>query len=200
MNFLCPDHSDRDAFFRIYAESFIEAYADIVSHTGEKPSVVLFEIEAAFVHLVKYEMGTDPDANMKKAKGHLFRATLDCYKLLWRETHGAIAEVDIYKAAYNGKQEELTKKLRERKDATLSARRRELEFVGSEDETVFELWKKAANLSFEIYNNINGDHLEELKHLRLTAESKNGRFETYIFPAMLCAASLVGGFLLGMVF
>jgi len=49
--------------------------------------MVLTEFESAFTHLMKYEMGQDPDVNLKKAKGHIFRATLDCYKMLWKETH-----------------------------------------------------------------------------------------------------------------
>jgi len=187
---------DKDAFFEIYKESFLEAYADIVAHMGEKPSVILVEIESAFVHFVKYDMGIEPSKNLKKAKGHLFRATLDCYKLIWRETHDVISDIDVYRAAYNGSEEELLEKLKIRRETTKSARRKELELVGSEDIVVFELWKKAAKISLEINDKINRNQLEELKHLRRAVESKKGKFATYGYPAIMCGLSIIGGFIL----
>jgi hypothetical protein len=72
--------------FEFYNEVFIPVYAEVVSRRREKPRQVAIEIENAFSHLSTYFSVSSLDektSNIKKAIGHIQRATLDCQKILW---------------------------------------------------------------------------------------------------------------------
>ena len=70
-----------------YHNFFVPAYADLVAFLSDKPVQVLVEIENYNSHLMRaMEDGSGDNviaSNLKKAKGHLQRGTLDCYKLLF---------------------------------------------------------------------------------------------------------------------
>ena len=193
---MVSDNSERSAFFEVYREYFIGAYSDIVVFTSEKPLMVLSEFESAFTHLMKYEMGQEPDANLKKAKGHIFRAALDCYKMLWKETHGIVSEIDLYRGAYEGKESELLEKLQKRDELATAARYAEHNNVGSEDIKVLKLWRDAAGISWSIYKSVNKTAMKKLKR----KAKHEGWFRSYGFPAIMCVAGIIGGYVLGKFF
>jgi len=68
-----------------YYQKFIPAYADAVASLGDKPVQLLVEQENTLAHLLAYLEDESDKANLKKACGHLERATLDCYKIIWIE-------------------------------------------------------------------------------------------------------------------
>ena len=186
------DSGDKDTFFEIYEEYFIGAYSDIVIFTSEKPLMVLNEFEGAFTHLMKYQMEDDPDINLKKAKGHIFRATLDCYKMLWRETHSVVSEIDMYRGAYEKDEKTLVNSLYQWDEISMKARLAEHNSVGSEDVDILNLWKEAARLSLEIYKSVNKTSLKKLKR----KAKYEGPFKAYVFPVILAvAAFLLGKFI-----
>ncbi len=76
-----------DLYRNFYFSSFLPAYADLTGYTLKKHDTVLFSIDSAHSHLMQY-LSPDLDLdvreqNLRKAQGHIERATLDCYKLLW---------------------------------------------------------------------------------------------------------------------
>jgi len=67
-----------------YENVFVKSYADLVALTADKPAQVLVEIENFNSHLIvvlKNESDEIASSNLKKAKTHLQRGTLDCYKM-----------------------------------------------------------------------------------------------------------------------
>jgi len=66
-----------------YYHKFIPAYADAVASLGDKPIQLLVEQENTLAHLMAHMADDTSDVNLKKACGHLERATLDCYKIIW---------------------------------------------------------------------------------------------------------------------
>lgn len=177
---------DKREFFDIY-EMFIQAYSDIVVFTAEKPLFILVEQEAAFAHIMRYEMGEDPESNFKKARGHIFRGTLDCYKSLWRELHPTVSVIDCYREAYEGEEKELLNKLSEMDEAVGNARTKESAFVGTEDLEILSFWKEAVMVAIDIFRRINKNRLKKLKR----NERFDGMFPRYLFPSILCIIGVI---------
>lgn len=184
---------DTKDFFLIYREHFLPAYSDLVVLTINKPSIVLFEIESAFAHLMKYVMDEDAETNLKKAKGHIYRASVDCYKLLWEFIYEVVFEVDSYRGAYTGDESELLSKLRRLSEKMTDARLCETQSVGSESEEILTMWKDALAIGMDIYNSTNKTLLKKMKR----KDRYRGTFPTYIYPLILAAASLVIGIIVG---
>ncbi len=78
---------------RFYQERFLPAYADVVLLYQDKPLEIVLELESAFVHLMNAEALKNPTENLEKARGHIYRSTLDCYKLIWLKISDEINEV-----------------------------------------------------------------------------------------------------------
>lgn len=76
-----------EAIFSFYTKVFLPNYSRVTAETLEKPVQVAVEIENAFSHIavyfefVKSGNAQKQEEHIKKAKGHLERATLDCLKL-----------------------------------------------------------------------------------------------------------------------
>lgn len=75
--------------FDYYSNSFLPTYARAVAELQDKPVQITVEIENAFSHLAVHSMHLK-DGNvqkqidhLKKAQGHIERATLDAYKFIW---------------------------------------------------------------------------------------------------------------------
>ena len=73
----------RKELLAYYYEKFIPAYADAVASLGDKPVQLLVEQENTLAHLMAHLEDENDEDNLKKACGHLERATLDCYKIIW---------------------------------------------------------------------------------------------------------------------
>ena len=104
-----------------------------------------------------------------------------------------VSEIDMYREAYEGKEKELLEKLQKRDELATEARYAEHHNIGSEDRNILELWKDAAGLSWNIYRSVNKTTMKKLKR-----KARNeGWFRSYIFPVLLGACLLIGGYLLG---
>ncbi len=183
---------DKPEFFGIH-RLFTQAYSDLVVFTVEKPFMVLIEQEAAYMHLMKYEMGEDPESNFKKAKGHIYRATLDRYKQLWVELRPTISEMDRFREAYEGNESDLLSRLKEMGITAEKARLNELESVGQESIGLLELWKEVIDQAMSIYRNINKSVLHKSK----SKARYSGTFSTYIYPIITGIIFLAAGFAIG---
>ena len=180
-------------FFLIYKKHLLPIYSDLVVLTVDKPSPILLEIEAAFKHLMKYVMNEDAETNLKKAKGHVYRASVDCYKLMWEFIYETVTAVDLHRGAYEGNEADLLTKLRELFTILSDARLAEEESVGAENEEVLDLWKNAIKIGLDIYGSTNKSLLK--RSIRRTKYS--GPFVAYVFPAILCVmGALIGKFVL----
>jgi len=74
--------TDRDVY-RYLVDVVQPIYADLVAALGEKPTQVVFQFEAAFVHLAVAQLNADVrQENLRKALHHLQRAALDSAKIL----------------------------------------------------------------------------------------------------------------------
>ena len=171
-----------DELIRIYKEHFLPAYSDLVALTVEKPESILLEIESTLTHLMKYVMDEDKETNVKKAKGHVYRASLDCYKMMWDFIYESVSGAFEYREAYKGDEADLLQRRRELYDALRSARRMESREVGSEHEETLNLYKKALAVGLEIFYSTDQSILKKLKQ----KDRFKGPFTMYVFPAILC--------------
>ncbi len=79
------DHYSQKNLFLFYKDTVKQAYAAI-SAQNQLPAEVLFEIHAAFDHLSRIYTYDEPEVTaVKKAYGHLKRATFDIFKLFVKE-------------------------------------------------------------------------------------------------------------------
>lgn len=145
-----------------YDKLFIGAYADLVSLTADKPSQVLIEIENFNSHLIVYlrenSSHEEKQDNLKKAKGHLQRGALDCYKLLFVEMNNRIRDFvrdlsvdDVAFSLGDGHNEKL-KKWHDFSQMIRESRKQELKNIGSQhiNDTIAK-YKNAVEHGFELY-------------------------------------------------
>jgi len=148
-------------FFTLYHDLYIPAYSDYVATTTNKQIMILNESEAAFTHLLKYVLNEDADSNLRKVRGHIYRATLDCYKLTWEHINKSVSIIDEHREAYEGKESDLLKDLERMNLLLIEARTKECEGVGSENNDVLVSWKLAVEKAREIYYAINKSLLKK---------------------------------------
>jgi hypothetical protein len=151
-----------DEYREFYFSTFLPAYADLTGYTLQKHEVILYSIDSANSHLMQYlspEIGEDiRNQNLIKAKGHLERATLDCYKLLWlhleEDLKSLITDSEKRVLCVNMDEGDLLKKYREAVDGVVQSRRVELQNVGLDLEATIEKYHSAIQLTKEIMENI----------------------------------------------
>lgn len=192
------DSKVSEEFFSIYKNHFLPAYADLVALTIDKPSIILLEEEAAFTHLMRCAMDEDAEMNLRKAKGHIYRASVDCYKLMWERVYETVTDINEYRAAYEDSEVDLLNKLRELYATITDSRLAESMGIGKESEEVLDLWKNALKLGLDIYYSTNAAKLRKLKkRAKYSAPFYSGPFPTYVYPAIVGAIFLIVGFFLG---
>ena len=103
-------------YIKFYHGPFKTAFSKYTGFVLEKDEHILTAIESSHSHLMQYFQHKDADAsigqhNLSKAMGHLQRATLDCYKLLWvyldQEIHELIVDPDKRLSCIKLKEEDL---------------------------------------------------------------------------------------------
>ena len=167
----CDDILELHSIFKI---QFRGAYADLVSYLADKPQQVLIELENTLAHIMQ---SVDPDhndnvrsENINKAKAHLLRATLDCYKLLWvelkREINHIYSDPDKLKFALNMSEGEFLS-LRERfvKKAN-EARKKEIECVGISPTESLQLYAEAVHIGWNLVKAIDYRKVDDLKKFK----------------------------------
>ena len=165
-----------DEVIDCYSNLFVDAYADLVSLTADKPSQVLIEIENFNSHLIVFlrKNGTPEEKqdNLKKAKGHLQRGALDCYKLLFVEINNRIRDFvrdlsveDVAFALGDGHNEKL-KKWHDFSQLIREARKKEIKNIGSQQiADTIATYKNAVDHGFELYQSL-GDSQAKLASVR----------------------------------
>lgn len=138
------------SIYSFYNETFKPLYADLVALTGNKPEVILFELEACFSHIAVSKTSIDQaiiDKNFDKAYGHLTRAALDCCKLIWfeylQESNAYRKDDDLLDLGSNLSSDELIKKFRLAQQLAKDARTHEVQLTGKNAEQALHNWNDA---------------------------------------------------------
>lgn len=153
-----------------YEDVFVKAYADLVALTADKPAQVLVEIENFNSHLLvvlKNEIilpNQNPEivsSNLRKAKTHLQRGTLDCYKMLFITINEHVLRFlkdlsleDVQFALGDDYQKYITRwfEFTEKIQAT---RRLEVSSTGTDGlEDVIQEYKSAVEVGFSVYKQV----------------------------------------------
>jgi hypothetical protein len=183
----------------LYKDSFLPAYGDVVAYLGDKPPQLLSEIENTLSHLM---VAVDDEAhaplqeeNLKKAKNHLIRATLDAYKLLWatmmRQIDDAIKEGGPL--AFNMSRGELERMRKELIALGTEARNHELQNVGRDPGGSMERYARVIETAKNLMDRFDPDKLEAVREKRwsdLIREQKVGFILGVV--ASLLASSIWG--------
>jgi hypothetical protein len=116
-------------------DTFQPIYGDLVAVLGEKPTQIIFQLEAALVHLaVASRNSEDQHENCQRALVHLQRASLDAVKILWlvkkKQLSGIIEDEDVRQFCVNTAESELLKLYRTAEHLAKEARQIEISSVG----------------------------------------------------------------------
>ena len=158
--------------YRLFDGLFKKIYGDLVAVTATKPTQVIFEIEAAFSHIVVANLYPDQrDQNIGKAIGHIQRATFDSAKILWLEYKQRLDNVasdsDIRKFCVNCPESDFVKKYYEAEELAREARRMELDGVGRDPSRALEKYFDAAQAFKEAHALIDRDKLNSFRRFSL---------------------------------
>lgn len=160
-----------EALFELLNETFQKIYADVVIITGDKPKQLVFQLEAAFIHLGTAKRVQEKyQENVDAAYRHLQRATLDAAKILWlevsRQLESIVRDEDLRFYCYQGPDNALLTGFLSAKDAAMKARRSEVENVGISPEVSVELYYGAAKQLLELQSNIDYDKVRKFNRFR----------------------------------
>ncbi len=163
--------SNIDELAEFYRSECISAYADAVAHFGRKPQQVLVEFENALGHVFQFYnphlTETQREENILKARNHLTRLTLDCYKLIWVGINDELAP--IYKdnerlfSCIDISPDDFISKYNEFKNIIDEARRLELSSVGVDPLISVEKYKSAIKLGRCLKESIDYNKMKKLE-------------------------------------
>jgi hypothetical protein len=170
------------SIYTFYNNIFKPLYADLVALTGNKPEVILFELEACFSHIAVSKTSHETDVinkNFEKAYGHLTRAALDCCKLIWfeylEESHLYRKDEDILDLGSSLSNEELHKKFRLAQNLAKVARTNEVQLTGRNAEQALNDWNLAINALKEFVESFDEAKIKKvLKQRRLRSFKERG--------------------------
>lgn len=147
-------------------------YADLVAALGEKPTQVVFQFEAAFVHLAVAQLNADvQQENLKKALHHLQRAALDSAKILWLHKKRQVAKViddrDVRKFCINLSESRLMEAYRAAEEQAREARRIEVKGTGVDPNAAITAYYHAVLAFDEVLQAIDIDKIQQFQRYRL---------------------------------
>lgn len=163
-----------DSYREYYFSTFLPAYADLTGYTLMKHKAVLYSIDSANSHLMKF-LSPDLDSNIrdeniKKAMAHLERATLDCYKLLWmhfeKDLKSLITDSEKRVLCVNMSESELLGKYNKAEAAIVDSRRFELQNVGLDLKDTIEKYQGAFQMIKLILEKVDPKALEMIDKKR----------------------------------
>jgi len=171
---------DVDELFEFYKKEFIPAYSDLVGYIGDKPQQVLIELENVLSHLSQlFNPEVTPEkksVNLQKANDHLFRVTLDCYKLLWINIHDQLKRIEgdasVRKLGLNISEAEFTMKLQKIKKLAQEARSIEMESVGLSPMASIDKYKEVVKSGYELIDKRDNIKISEIKSLKRFISTK----------------------------
>ena len=169
-----------DDISKFYRDDFLPAYADLISYIVEKPQQISFELEAALSHITQsYNPNINnrkKKENIQKAMGHLERAALDCYKLLWVEIYKTIKRIEklgfYRKFCLNTPELDFVMGLQKVRELARAARTKEMVSVGIEPRASLDLYKELKKESLKLAGSLDKHKMGEIKKLRLVTQIK----------------------------
>lgn len=170
------------SIYSFYNDTFKPLYADLVALTGNKPEVILFELEACFSHIAVSKTSSDDSViikNFEKAYGHLTRAALDCCKLIWfeylEESHLYRKDEDILDLGSSLSSDELHRKFRLAQNLAKVARTNEVQLTGRNAEQALRDWNLAINALKEFVESFDEAKINKvIKQRRLRSFKERG--------------------------
>ena len=191
---------DIEQLFEFYKKEFIPAYSDLVGYIGDKPQQVLIELENVLSHLSQlFNLEATPkekSVNLQKANDHLFRVTLDCYKLLWISLLDQLKMIEgddsVRKLGLNISEAEFTMKLQKIKKLAQEARNIEMKAVGIYPMSSLDKYKEVVKNSYELIDKRDNIKISEIKSLKRFISTK----EFLIGIVIGVFGGLISGYLL----
>lgn len=160
--------------FDFYQDTFKRIYADLVAVIGNKPTEIIFEIEACFSHLGVAKTSSIPQVqqdNIDKALGHLQRASLDSAKLLWLNLRSNADQIvknkSVMKFVSNCSEGELYKHYNNAESLAIKARRNEVASTGISPSSSIVEWYDAALALKSFLDNIDYDKLSSFNRFKV---------------------------------
>lgn len=158
--------------YRYLLDSVQPIYADVVAMLGEKPTQLVFQFEAAFVHLAVAR--THPELareNLDKAMGHLQRAALDAGKILWlhkkRALSAIVSDADLRRFCVNLSETQLLSAYQQAEQLGREARRLEIAATGVDPEAAVAAYDQAARAFDEVLQHVDADKMRHWQRFRL---------------------------------
>lgn len=191
---------DIEQLFEFYKKEFIPAYSDLVGYIGDKPQQVLIELENVLSHLSQlFNPEVTPkekSVNLQKANDHLFRVTLDCYKLLWIRLLDQLKMIEgddsVRKLGLNISEAGFTMKLQKIKKLAQEARNIEMKAVGISPISSIDKYKEVVKNSYDLIDKRDDIKISEIKSLKRFISTK----EFLIGIVIGVFGGLISGYLL----
>jgi len=163
-----------DAVFKFYREEFGPAYVDLISYIVDKPQQISFELDAVLSHITQsYNLDindTKKKENIEKAMGHLERAALDCYKLLWAETYRTIKRIEnlgfYRKFCLNTPEHDFVAGVQKVRELARTARTKEIASMGIEPNASLDLYKEVVKESLKLAGSLDKHKIGEIQKLK----------------------------------
>ncbi|MBK1720081.1 hypothetical protein [Thiocystis violacea] len=160
--------------YRYLLETLQPIYADLVATLGEKPTQVVFQFEAAFVHLAVAR--TKPEAtedNLKKALGHLQRAALDAGKILWlhkkRELSAIVSDEQLRRFCVNLSESALLESYRHAERLGRRARQLEISSTGIDPGAAVDAYYAAALAFDQVLEHVDPEKIRSFRKFRFAS-------------------------------
>lgn len=161
-----------DEVYRYLVETLQPIYADLVATLGEKPTQVVFQLEAAFVHLAVARTNPDVyDENVKKALGHLHRAALDAGKILWlhkkRELSAIVSDERLRRFCVNLPESDLMGAYQLAEQLGREARRLEISSIGIDPGAAVQAYYEAAVAFDRVLEHVDPEKIRSFQRFRV---------------------------------
>jgi|LGVE01.1.fsa_nt_gb hypothetical protein len=198
---------DLDALFAFYRDEFLPSYSDLVGYIADKPQNILFVLEHVFSHI---SQTFNPDIssetkeeNIKKAYGHLQRATLDGYKLLWVEIYKKLVKIEndesLRKFGLKISGSVFLVRLQELRELAREARKKEMMFMGVDPIASINLYKRVVTAGYELDGGIDENKTIETKEYVQSLKRSFSVREFILAIVVAVSTGLISGYLLSFI-
>lgn len=184
-----------------YQNVFLPAYSDVVAIIADKPIQLLIEIENANSHifqaLLNQNNGDIVAENIKKAKNHLKRATLDSYKLSWVYLNDELNKLDndIISLGLKIDEGEFLEKRKNFHDLTKKARAIELQNVGKDTDKCTDAYKEVINIGIQLRDSVDPKRKINVEKIK----KKNTIIQNIISFIIGIATGIIGNFIFNLI-
>lgn len=198
---------DLNALFAFYRNEFLPSYSDLVGYIADKPQQILYELEHVFSHISQtYNPDVSPDMkddNIEKAYGHLQRATLDGYKLLWVTIYGELRDIEedeaLRKLGLKISGSVFLIKVQELKKLAQEARKTEMMSMGIDPTASIDLYKRVVTRGYELLDVIDDTKAKEVEEYVKSLKRSISTREFIICIAISLSTGLISGYLLSFI-